>query len=105
MSSAPPAVSANAASRRFDGAEASRRGWGSTGKCCTRTVPDQGCARAYHGGMSSFGEQLREHVAMFFTNWRNPDYTVPQKLRLTVRNRALGLVHGGCCGNHGQPGC
>ena len=45
--------------------------------------------------MSSFGEQLREHVAMFFTNWRNPDYTVPQKLRLTVKNRAMGLVHGG----------
>jgi hypothetical protein len=55
--------------------------------------------------MSSFGELLREHAAMFFTNWRNPDYTVAQKVGLTVKNRALGLVHGGCCGNHGQPGC
>ena len=55
--------------------------------------------------MATFGEQVREHVAMFFTNWRNPNYTVAQKVGLTVRNRALGLVRGGCCGNHGQPGC
>ncbi|HJX08730.1 MAG TPA: hypothetical protein VJ736_11745 [Actinomycetota bacterium] len=54
---------------------------------------------------SGFWNLLREHAAMFFTNWRNPNYTVPQKLRLTVKNRALGLVNGGCCGNHGQPGC
>jgi hypothetical protein len=55
--------------------------------------------------VATFGEQLREHVAMFFTNWRNPDYTVVQKLGLTVKNRSLGLLRGGCCGNHGQPGC
>ena len=67
--------------------------------------PDQGRRAAYHDGMSSFGEQLREHAAMFFTNWRNPDYTLVQKVGLTVKNRSLGLVRGGCCGNHGQPGC
>jgi hypothetical protein len=54
---------------------------------------------------SDFWNLLREHAAMFFTNWRNPNYTVPQKIRLTVKNRAIGLVNGGCCGNHGQPGC
>jgi hypothetical protein len=55
--------------------------------------------------MGDFTDTLREHVAMFFTNWRNPNYTVVQKLGLTVKNRSLGLVRGGCCGNHGQPGC
>jgi hypothetical protein len=55
--------------------------------------------------MGGFLNGFREHVAMFFTNWRNPNYTVVQKLRLTVKNRSLSLVRGGCCGNHGQPGC
>jgi hypothetical protein len=55
--------------------------------------------------MSDFGDLLRAHIAMFFTNWRNPNYPVAQKLGLTVKNRAIGLFHGGCCGNHGQPGC
>jgi hypothetical protein len=55
--------------------------------------------------MPTFREQFREHVAMFFTNWRNPNYTVTQKVGLTVKNRTLGLFRGGCCGNHGQPGC
>jgi hypothetical protein len=55
--------------------------------------------------MGSFRDELREHAAMFFTNWRNPDYPLVQKLRLTVTNRSLSLVRGGCCGNHGQPGC
>ena len=54
---------------------------------------------------SDFWHLLREHAAMFFTNWRNPNYTVPQKVGLTVKNRAIGLVNGGCCGHHGQPGC
>jgi len=67
--------------------------------------PDQGRGHAYHEGMSSFREQLREHAAMFFTNWRNPDYSVAQKVGLTVKNRTLALARGGCCGNHGQPGC
>ncbi len=55
--------------------------------------------------MASFGDQLREHLSMFFTNWRNPDYGVARKVGLTVKNRAKSLVNGGCCGNHGQPGC
>jgi len=44
---------------------------------------------------SDFWDLLREHAAMFFTNWRNPNYTVPQKIGLTVKNRAIGLVNGG----------
>lgn len=55
--------------------------------------------------MGSFRGQLRDHVAAFFTNWRNPDYGFVEKLGLTVRNRVRSLVRGGCCGNHGQPGC
>ena len=65
----------------------------------------QGRDGSYDCSMSRFTHELREHVAMFFTNWRNPNYTVPEKLVLTVKNRSLGLVRGGCCGNHGQPGC
>jgi len=55
--------------------------------------------------MASFGQQLREHVRAFFTNWRNPEYGFVEKVGLTFRNRAVSLVRGGCCGNHGQPGC
>jgi hypothetical protein len=55
--------------------------------------------------MATFREQVREHVGAFFTNWRNPDYGFAAKVGLTIRNRAKSLVNGGCCGNHGQPGC
>jgi hypothetical protein len=57
------------------------------------------------GSVSSFGDQLRAHVSMFFTNWRNPNYDLPAKIGLTFKNRAKSLFNGGCCGNHGQPGC
>lgn len=67
-------------------------------------APDKAWS-AYDSCMATFHDELREHVAMFFTNWRNPNYTVPQKIGLTIKNRAIGLVNGGCCGNHGQPGC
>jgi hypothetical protein len=55
--------------------------------------------------VGSFGEQLRAHVSMFFTNWRNPNYGLAAKIGLTFKNRAKSLFNGGCCGNHGQPGC
>lgn len=55
--------------------------------------------------MASFREQLRAHAAGFFTNWRNPRYGALEKIGLTIRNRSLSVVRGGCCGNHGQPGC
>jgi hypothetical protein len=55
--------------------------------------------------MPTFGQRFREHVAMFFTNWGNPDYTVVQKVGLTIKNRSTGLFRGGCCGHDGQPGC
>ena len=62
-------------------------------------------AGTYDDAMATFGEQLRDHVAAFFTNWRNPEYGFAEKVALTFRNRAVSLVRGGCCGNHGQPGC
>jgi hypothetical protein len=55
--------------------------------------------------VATFLEQLSEHVRAFFTNWRNPDYGFIEKVGLTFRNRAKSVVNGGCCGNHGQPGC
>jgi hypothetical protein len=55
--------------------------------------------------MTAFRDELREHVAMFFTNWRNPNFTVSQKVGLTIKNRAISVVNGGCCGHHGEPGC
>jgi hypothetical protein len=55
--------------------------------------------------MAGFREQLRDHVRAFFTNWGNPRYGFVEKVGLTARNRAKSLVNGGCCGNHGQPGC
>ncbi|HET6714482.1 MAG TPA: hypothetical protein VFI59_12330 [Actinomycetota bacterium] len=55
--------------------------------------------------MATFREQLRYHVGSFFTNWRNSDDGFAEKVGVTFRNRAKSLVNGGCCGNHGQPGC
>ncbi|HSL10727.1 MAG TPA: hypothetical protein VLA82_05380 [Actinomycetota bacterium] len=55
--------------------------------------------------MASFGDLLRAHGRAFFTNWRSSDLGFAEKVGLTFRNRALSLVRGGCCGNHGQPGC
>lgn len=55
--------------------------------------------------MATFREQVGRHVRDFFTNWRNPDYGLAEKVVLTFKNRAKSLVNGGCCGNHGQPGC
>lgn len=67
----------------------------------TRTPP----TRTYDVDVASFREQLRAHGRAFFTNWRNPAYGLAEKIGLTFRNRAVSLVRGGCCGNHGQPGC
>ena len=62
-------------------------------------------AGTYDDVMATFREQLRDHVEAFFTNWRSPEYGLAEKVALTFRNRAVSLVRGGCCGNHGQPGC
>jgi hypothetical protein len=55
--------------------------------------------------MGSFRDQLVTHARAFFTNWRNPRYGFWAKVGLTFKNRSLALARGGCCGNHGQPGC
>jgi hypothetical protein len=51
------------------------------------------------------GETFRDRARGFFTNWSTSDLPVPQRSAVFVRNRARCLVNGGCCGNHGQPGC
>jgi hypothetical protein len=55
--------------------------------------------------MARFAARLREHVGNFFTNWSTSDLPYGRRVAVTVRNRARSLVHGGCCGHHGQPGC
>jgi hypothetical protein len=53
----------------------------------------------------SLWSELRVYGRNFFTNWSSSELPVPKRLGVTVKNRAKGLVNGGCCGNHGQPGC
>jgi hypothetical protein len=55
--------------------------------------------------MSDWREQLREHGRNFFSNWSESDLGFWERSRVFAKNRAKGLVNGGCCGNHGQPGC
>jgi hypothetical protein len=56
--------------------------------------------------MRSMGRYVRE----FFTNWSEYEASLPEKIRLTFRNRAIAskrlLTQGrGCCGHYGEPGC
>ena len=55
--------------------------------------------------MATFGEELRRYARDFFTNWSESDLPFARKVGVTVKNRATSLVNGGCCGNHGHPGC
>ncbi|HEX9885809.1 MAG TPA: hypothetical protein VGA70_04945 [Longimicrobiales bacterium] len=53
---------------------------------------------------------LGRYVREFFTNWKEYDAPVPEKLRLTVVNRSrtvkrIVLEGKGCCGHYGEPGC
>lgn len=68
-----------------------------------RTFPGRTCR--YPGPMSDWREQLREHGRNFFSNWSESDLGFWERSRVFAKNRAKGLVNGGCCGNHGQPGC
>jgi len=56
-------------------------------------------------GMAPFARPLREHVGNFFTNWSESDLPFARKVALTFRNRARSILHKGCCGHHGEPGC
>jgi hypothetical protein len=55
--------------------------------------------------MAGFFHELRRYAGDFFTNWSESDLPMGRKITLTFKNRAKSLVNGGCCGNHGQPGC
>jgi hypothetical protein len=55
--------------------------------------------------MATFRDELRRYARDFFTNWSESDLPFARKIGVTLRNRAKSLVNGGCCGNHGQPGC
>jgi hypothetical protein len=48
--------------------------------------------------------RLGRLAANFFTNWREYDAPLGEKLLLTGRNRAIALTKG-CCGHPGEPGC
>jgi hypothetical protein len=53
---------------------------------------------------------MRRYVREFFTNWREYDASVPEKVRLTLKNRSITVKRivtegRGCCGHYGEPGC
>ncbi len=48
----------------------------------------------------------RPSLRAAFANWKIPDRSWREKLRMTFSNTALKLRNrSNCCGNHGQPGC
>ena len=56
--------------------------------------------------VGDFLREVRRHVGMFFTNWREYDAPFTAKLALGVRNRLRATFsRQQCCGNLGQPGC
>ncbi|HWO71154.1 MAG TPA: hypothetical protein VNP94_10440 [Actinomycetota bacterium] len=48
--------------------------------------------------------EFRRRARLFFTNWRTSNLPLPERLRVTARNR-LRALRRGCCGNPGEPGC
>jgi len=48
--------------------------------------------------------EFRRRARLFFTNWRASNLPLPERLRVTARNR-LRALRRGCCGNPGEPGC
>ena len=54
--------------------------------------------------MSNPLRDLRELSKGYLANLRNPP-PWPRKLLTIVKNRGLAAQKGGCCGNHGEPGC
>jgi hypothetical protein len=55
--------------------------------------------------MASFREELSERVSAVFTNWSESDLPVGRRFGVALRNAGRRFRTGGCCGNHGQPGC
>jgi hypothetical protein len=48
---------------------------------------------------------ISHYVRSFFLNWSNSDAPAPERAAVTAKNRYRALVHGGCCGHPGEPGC
>jgi hypothetical protein len=49
---------------------------------------------------------VRKRFSDYVNNWANPEYTLAEKVRLTIKNNAIKLRNASsCCGNHGEPGC
>lgn len=59
----------------------------------------------YAGAVATFWKEFGRYVRTFASNWSSYDAPTSTKVRLMVRNRARSLTRGGCCGNHGEPGC
>ena len=48
----------------------------------------------------------RRSFGNLFGNWASPEYSLAEKVRLTLKNNAIKLKNrSACCGNHGEPGC
>jgi len=54
--------------------------------------------------MSGPLDELRELTEGYLDNLGNPP-PWPRKLLTIIKNRRRAAMQGGCCGNHGEPGC
>ena len=48
----------------------------------------------------------RQSPISFFNNWTNPEWTLAEKIQMSIKNQRLKVQNRStCCGNHGEPGC
>ncbi len=48
----------------------------------------------------------RPSVGSFFSNWRESELPLHEKVAATIKNNWKKLrTASACCGNHGEPGC
>ena len=50
-------------------------------------------------------DDFRKYASDYRRNWDGYRGPLSRKLALAARNRLKATVSGGCCGNHGEPGC
>jgi hypothetical protein len=49
---------------------------------------------------------VRGTAAAFFNNWKNPKWSLAEKIQLSAKNTAIKVKNrSSCCGNHDEPGC
>ncbi|HEX9374682.1 MAG TPA: hypothetical protein VGB19_00345 [Actinomycetota bacterium] len=50
--------------------------------------------------------RLKDFAADYAKNWRDSTDPLAVKLAKVAKNRTIAtFIRGGCCGNHGEPGC